>query len=330
MRRANVSICMLSALALTLIGCGGGGANSVNNLTLGATRASIAYGETVTINWDTQGLNTSSNNGFERSNFADVPSGLPGSGSVTDQPAISTTYRMEVRAASGSVVSRSVSVSVAPSTKSFLVVGSSSTGDRTAALTLISEVTTTAPTASTTIPSPSASYDALVLCEGGTFGPTDQATVASWLTAGKGVIVVGGAGNQLATGDVNDSDTSSISGWFGGVSNCERQNVNRVARFEASQAQSGVERTVRDWTESSVQGRQLEWDPSYKITSISGSANAQTMDINGTDVTSWTFSSGTGRVYFLIGLTGPSATTNYTSATIREAFLSGVRWAARG
>lgn len=330
MRHSFFLLVASGMLGLALVGCGGGGSSlGSNNLSLSASRSTIAYGETVSVGWSTSDLNTSSNNGFERSNFVSVFSSLAGSGSVTDQPALSTTYRMEVRSASGSVVSRSVTVNVAPSDRAFLVVGGSATADRTTTLSLLPQITTVTPVSATSIPSPSATYDVLVLCEGGSFGPADQAQVVAWLGAGKGVVVVGGAGNQLATGDVNDPDTSAIASWFGGVSSCERQNL-RVGRFEAMNAASGVQRTDRDWTDSNVLGRRVEWSESYKITAISGSAEAQTIDVNGSDITSWKFESGTGRVYYIVGLTGPAVSPGYQDAAIREVFLSGVRWAARG
>lgn len=323
------------ALGLVIFGCGGGGAlGGSDNVKLSASQASIPYGATVTIGWTTRNLKTTSNNGFEKANFVRIYDSLPPNGNVTDQPAMTTTYRMAVRSDSGSLKEDAITVHVAKSAKKFLVVGGTTSPDQATAQTLLSEVTSVPSTLSSTIPAPSADFDVLILCEGGAFGPADRSTVANWVVGGKGVVVVGGAGNQLATGSLSNSNTSSIATWFGGVTSCTRTTNQLEARFQALEAENGIQRTNRDWSNPNrTIGRLITWTSWYKIDSMSASANAQSVENLGTTapgIASWQFETGTARVYFIASLQGPTVTSNYEDAQIREVFLPGVRWAARG
>jgi len=323
----------LAALAmLVLFGCGGaGGLGGSSNLDLSASSISIPYGSNVTINWSSRDTDTSNQGGFESANFADVRSSLPTSGSVTDSPRITTTYTMTVFKSGGGTATRSLTVSVAKGLKRFLIVGGSSSADATTAQTLLEEVTTVNPTMSPTIPVDGTGFDALILTKGGTFGPADQSKITTWLGSGKGVIIVGMAGNQLATGNIANTNTSSIASWFGGVTEClERTGgaSGHEARIVPTNSHLGTCLTLRDWTTSF--GRRVRWGDWAKIKTVSGAAVAQTSgsDANDPIVGSWSFQSGIGRVYFIMGLQGPAVTPDATRATLREIFLPGARWAS--
>lgn len=326
------TILLLPIGILALAGCGGvskalGIADDAVNLNTDKT--SVAYGEAVKIAWSTSGLNTSTNNGFVSSNFADVFQPLSSSGNVTDHPLVTTTYQMRVRKESGAEASDSVTVQVLPGTRRFLIVGGSGSAAASTARTLLAEASSIQADITSAIPASSGSYDALILVEGGSFGPADQSKVTAWLSAGKGVIVVGAAANQLATGSTSNTNTSSITSWFGGVTQCEKYGDDEDGRLALTDSNIGTSLTTRDWTKT-ASGREVRWQPWARISNVGAAVKIQCEGsrFNSPIYLAWSFKHGSGRVYFIAGLSGPVVQDIGKEAELREVFIPGARWAA--
>lgn len=313
----RTSLLVLSA-ALALSGCGGGGgALASHAVSLSASQTSIKYGDPVTISWTTSGTDTSFQNGIESCNFADVKTPLNTAGSITDHPAITTTYTMAVKRNDGSTGSDQVTVTVAKSVARFLVVGDAASADSGTAMAMLPEVTSVAPTLSATLPASPTGFDAVVLTSSGSLSIADQSKVLAWLAAGKGVIVVGAAANKIATGDPSNTNVSAIAGWLGGATTY--YSAGTTAVFADTDANLGV---------ATNRGRTVSWPfASYRTDSV-GAAVPQTVGAGGY-VVSFSASSGAGRVYVVPGLAGPAVSDHATFAEPREVFLPGARWAAR-
>lgn len=327
-----LNVTLFLALSIALPGCGGTeGVFGVNNsIELSASSRTITYGDQVTISWISRNTDTAFQNGFRDSNFADFRLPLPPSGSITDRPAITTTYRMTVQKDNGDLVTDSINISVPRGNKRFLVVAGTTSADGSSAAALLPQITTVTPTVSETIPATGDGYDVLVLSEGGNYGTADQPKILTWLNAGKGVIVIGAAAQQLASGAVSTSFTStaSISGWFGGVSSMEKDLSGASLEFEINETQIGYSPTYRNWNDSNAIGRSGSLSTYGRITAIGGGAVVQSTDPFATpdSITSFSFVFGSGRVYFIAGLQGPAVTPSDSQAEIREFFLPGARW----
>lgn len=330
--RPALTFAVLSLAAAALIGCGGteGILGSNNSIELSASSTTVAYGQPVTISWVSRNTDIGFQNGFRDSNFADFRLPLPTTGSIVDRPALTTTYTMKVEKENGDVVTDSLTVTVPKGNKRFLVIAGTTSADGNSAATLLREITNATPVVSTTIPANGDGYDVLVLSEGGNFGTADQPKILTWLNAGKGVIVIGAAAQQIASGSVSAAwtSTSSISGWFGGVPEMRKETGSYSPEFVVNESQIGYSPTQRDWSFAfSVVGRNSSLSTAGEIDSIGAGAVAQSL--SGPYITSFSYVFGTGRVYFIAGLQGPAVTPTAERAPIREFFLPGARWVSK-
>lgn len=75
------------------------------------------------------------------------------------------------------------------------------------------------PTRFDAIPDPGTlqQFDVLMVGASGNIGTADAGKVEAFLNAGKGAVLLSGAPRLLATGNIRNSSTSSISSWFAGV-----------------------------------------------------------------------------------------------------------------
>lgn len=204
-----IRITAVSAVAALLCGgCGGGSPSgpSVTNLNLTISDPLITVGESVQVGWFPNSVGTLT------SNFGNDP--LPFSGSFTDSPAISTRYQLTLSPLLGSSATAFVDVSVALLPRNVLIVANNSTVSAT--LETLTRLSVTGNVDdSTTIPSSPGIYDALVVHGSANLTNADAAKVVNWLSAGKKVVILGTAGNKLASGDATNVTTLNISNWLG-------------------------------------------------------------------------------------------------------------------
>ncbi len=200
---------MLASLSAG-IGCGGVSAALGTNagLDISATPNPAPYNTPVTLTWD-------SDRALEviTSNFGLDPSETEGS--LTDNPGVDTTYRLTIRAQNEGhdpiEITESVTVEVAKSSKSVLVVGDSSVAGANQVLDSLKSLTNGTASISAAVPA-STSADVIVLHPSASLTTSDRTRVEGLLSAGKAVVFVGSAVTAVSGGNV-----ASIGGMLGGA-----------------------------------------------------------------------------------------------------------------
>lgn len=210
--------CILLVPLLVALGCGGsGGGAGVTNAAVAhflVDKKVINYGESVALTLTTAdpvraGQNVTLPDGSKPSSWGDTQH-------FTDAPAITTTYLANAtNSVTGDIQGYRHTVTVRKTTKRYVNVGATTESDVTWCKAHVEELSSVAPVVSTTIPSDLSPFDVLVLCEGGTFGPSDRPQVEAFLASDKGVVVIGSAARRLATGIMSDPNTSILQPWLG-------------------------------------------------------------------------------------------------------------------
>jgi len=195
-----------AAGAVFVIACGGGGILGLGEtVSLRANPSTISYGGASEIRWS-----RSEQTSFYDANFG-VPSNL-NSGSITDRPNSTVTYRLRVRNdETNNLVDATVTVTVAKTQKRYVIVGSPSHAEVPQidlSLRMITEVPVVIQTSFPTDPS---TYDVVVLHGSGLLSPSDNTRVQTALAQGKGVVVIGESVSSIAGG----FDLSGVGSWFG-------------------------------------------------------------------------------------------------------------------
>lgn len=212
----NKSLLTISlSLSSLLIGCGGGGVSAPRaSISLGLSKSTLTYGESVTLSWTSQGVrNLTSQTSFPVSS-SQV------NGSMVDRPATSTTYVVTGVDDAGNEVSATIAVSVARIPSRFLLVGDQSLAGVTQIASFLKSLSGLDVATSLTLPTP-IDADVVVILRSANVGPADHAAVQSYLSAGGRVVIVGRAANKLATGNELNPDVSAIGSWFAGATSSE-------------------------------------------------------------------------------------------------------------
>lgn len=221
------------AVLLALSGCGGGGLGSSGaSLSLSRSKPVIAYGESVTVSWNSNKVEeiveSKTNLALD---FDDT------SGSISDKPAFDTTYTITARTEDNEEITRSVSVQVAKSAKKIVVVADQASTGVSQIRDYVQGLTEQPVTVSLGLPNLSA-VDALVVHESANIAPAQQSAVKSFLDSGKGVLLIGRAVRKLASGNINQDSTSAISSWFGGTTSVSTNSIGNV--YYVASSPSGV------------------------------------------------------------------------------------------
>lgn len=215
-RHMKRRITLAASIALAgLLGCGGSGSTTGGQgsaeLALKASASSIRYGDPVSISWSSSELDkiTSSNFGVGSRQF---------SGSLVDRPASTTTYLLTGESYSSGEIAKAVTVKVLPSSKRVLLVADAAIAGAPQLAEVLQQATTYPIVTSLTIPSTTTADVVVLAGSSGSFGPSDEPKIRSFLAAGKGVIVIGRAIRKLATGNVeNGSLGTAVGTWLAGA-----------------------------------------------------------------------------------------------------------------
>ncbi len=212
MRNRSSQFALFIVVASLTAGCGGGGgvASTAPTLELTSSAQAVDYGQTVSVSWTTTNVAALS------TTQTSFPVGsTQTSGSLVDTPSSSTTYTVTAVGLDGSEISKSVSVTVNPSTKKILLLADQSVAGVPQVTSEIQALTSLPVTTSLTMPT-IISADLLIIGSSSAVTPSDQAIVTAYLAAGGRVVIIGGAAQKLANGTTTDSDISSIGSWLAG------------------------------------------------------------------------------------------------------------------
>jgi len=194
--------------SLVLVGCGGAVGGGGASARISATPNPAPYGAPVSIEWDTtRGLNVvDSNFGLDAGDL---------SGSIEDNPGVTTTYSFTALVQNEGhdpfEISKSVTVQVTKSNKTALIIGNAAVSGPNQVRDSLMSLTTGTVTVSGTLPS-SLAQDIVVIHSSAAVSPSDVSRVQGYLSAGKGVILIGQAVINLSGGNV-----SSVGGMLAGA-----------------------------------------------------------------------------------------------------------------
>ena len=212
MRNYKLNLFGLLVLPYMLTACGGGGlAPNASSISISAATQTISYGQTVNINWIGHNIHDISASSFP----AD---GAALTGSITDKPAVTTTYSITAWGLDSVHHSATVTVNVAKGNKTILFVGDTAQSGVNQLIEFLQALTTQTVQVSPNIPS-SFTADVVVLSPSASITSADIPKVQGQLTVGKGVVLISEAAALLATGNANDSDVSAIGSFCAGVTN---------------------------------------------------------------------------------------------------------------
>ncbi len=211
MHPTKIKFIALSSISLILTSCGGsvGSDPNASSISLTASSPTISYGQTVNINWIGHNIQN-----IDSSNFQAGSNAL--TGSITDKPAITTTYTITARGNDSQLYTSTVTVNLVKGNKKILFVGDVAQSGVNQIIEFIQGMTTQTVQVSPTLPS-SFTADVVVLSRSASVSPSDVSAVQAQLTAGKGVVVISVAAQLLATGNINNSDVSAIGSFLAGV-----------------------------------------------------------------------------------------------------------------
>lgn len=203
----------LIPLCCAFIGCGGdtGSSNAVvhPSISMNSTKATVNYGESVTISWNSSNATSVSNGSFQVGS-------TQLSGSITDTPSRDTTYTLTANADNGETATATVSVTVTKATSKIFFVADPAAASTSSVQSFLQGLTTTPVTVSISLPA-TFNADVLVLSESAQISNADFGKVTSHLSGGGGVVFIGRSTSLLATGDIANDDVSAIGSILGGA-----------------------------------------------------------------------------------------------------------------
>lgn len=299
----------LISVSLALVGCGGGGKKgSSGSISLSSSKTTIEYGESVSINWSSSGID-------HMDAYTNFPiSGNQLSGSISDVPAADTTYVIRGIDLNGNPVTKSRTVKVNKSLKTIMVLGDPATAGVPQIAQTLQTLTIEPVTVSSSMPS-LVGVNALVLLPSAAYTESDKATVAIYLASGGSVVLVDQAPLRLAIGDWGTGDVSAIGSWCAGATGQvfwlgteEAVSVNPTIPFSATLYGDGIA-------------------DAYNLTPVAGNAIRLTTGINGS-YAAFVYTPLSGGKVGFVGAAGIGSSSG--DLTVKGILLSEVRWAVDG